>query len=113
MMHTSFYCAEKEELNLFLKEAAPLAKFVYYSGYLESHLLGRALGGEIYEKATKGIVYLVRQRSVQHQGFDYICIKASRPPVFKLVPLSDQKKAELTRVREVRHYASRQRQSAS
>ena len=110
---SSFYCAEKEELNLFLKEARPLTKFVYYSGYLDSHLLGRALAGEIYEKATKGIVYLVRQRSVAHQGFDYICIKASKPPVIKLVPLSDEKKTELAKVREVRHYASRQRQSAS
>lgn len=99
----TYFCAEKEEINRFIQGAKPMDKFIYYSGYLYTHLLGRALGAEIYEYASRGLVYLVQQRSASYIGFDYIMIKASRPPKRSLLPFNKEKVAELER-KKGNHY---------
>lgn len=95
---TTFWCCEREEYNLFLKQATPNSLFNYYSGYLYDNVLGRALGKEIYKLAIAGKVYLVQRRSVNFPGYDYFMIKASKQPVISLVPFTEQKLAELGKV---------------
>ena len=99
----SWFCPEKTEINNFLDRAKPLEKFVYFSGYITGNLTGRALAKEIYEQATKGIIYMVQQRSFSHDGFDYIMVKASKPPVRSLIPFSREKIAEIEK-RKGRNY---------
>lgn len=96
-MITSCWCCDIKDLNYFVANALPNEKFIYYSGYLEEHLLGRALGKDIYNMAVKGLVYLVRSRSARYIGFDYYMIKASKKPVIKLVPFTEAKLAEMGR----------------
>lgn len=93
-----FWCSDKKDLNMFIQTAMPNDMFIYYRGYLNETLLGRAFGKEIYDLAVKGLGYLVRKRSREYIGFDYFFIKASKRPNLKLVPLSDEKLAELDRV---------------
>lgn len=95
---TTFWCCEKGDLNWFLKNAIPGQMFIYYKGYMYDSLLGKALGSEIYKLAIKGLVYLVQKRSSDYRGFNYYLIKASKPPIISLVPLTDEKLAELGKV---------------
>lgn len=93
-----FYCCEKNDFTMFLETSAPNSRFIYFKGYLHEPLVGRALGKEIYRLAKKGVIYLVRRRSYEYIGFEYIAIKASKKPVLSLVPFSDEKLAELGKV---------------
>lgn len=95
---TTYWCCEKNDITMFLEQSQPNQMFNYYSGYIQDHLVGRALRTEIYKLATKGLVYLVQRRSFNYMGFDYIMIKASKKPVIQLVPFSDTKLAELEKV---------------
>lgn len=104
------YICELSELKEFINTANPNDKFIYYTGFsLTDSIMAKELKRVTYEYATKGEVYLVQKR---FQGaFDFIVIKASRPPMYKLVPLSDEKLRETVRPhrvdplkRKVRYY---------
>lgn len=79
--------------------APPLERFIYYTGlHLTDTILSREVKKLTYELAVNGKVYLVQKKCYSVFGeYDFIAIKASKPPVHKLVPLSDVKLRELGR----------------
>lgn len=76
----------------FLGTAKPNDKFNYYLGYsLMDSVVAKELQKIAYEQALKGEVYLV-QKKVDLNYTEYIMVKASRPPVLRLVPLASDRK---------------------
>lgn len=92
------WSCELEELHKFVNEATPNDKFLYYTGYnISDTIIGKTLAEITYDYSVKGKIYLV-QRRVDYYNFDYLIIKASKIPVFILVPFSDAKRKEKYRV---------------
>lgn len=87
------YICELSELKHFILNAKPNDKFLYYSGItLTDTIMARELKKLTYTHASKGDIYLVQKRF--QDVFDFIAIKASRPPVYRLVPLNDEQVKE-------------------
>lgn len=80
--------------------AKPRSKLLYYYGFSISSdsLLSGQIGKLAYKASQKGYVYLVQKKIKDHE-YEYYMIKASRYPVIRLVPLSDEKREE-----RYRHY---------
>jgi hypothetical protein len=98
------YICELSEFKHFILNAKPNEKFLYYSGLtLTDSIMAKELKKLTYNHASKGDIYLVQKRF--QDVFDFIAIKASRPPVYRLVPLSDEKLKEATKL--PRQYAPR------
>jgi len=89
--------ASPDSLYIWLMDAKPNDRFLYYRGYnLVDFILARELRKAAYKLATQGRVYLVQSRCLQYDGmFNYFVIKSSHPPVFKLIPYSDEKLKQL------------------
>ena len=83
------WCCELSDFNNFILSAKPNSKFIYLtSSHRDESLLSKEIGKMAYNYATKGLVYLTQTRSKKgHYYFDYYMIKASKTPVFSLVPL--------------------------
>ena len=84
-------CCNVKELKEFVANSTPLSMFTYYTGLtLQENVLAREVAKLVYKYATDGLVYLVQRRQ-SHFSFDFLVIKASRPPILQLVPFSDEK----------------------
>lgn len=83
---------KQRELELFATTAKPLDQMVYFWGrHLAETIISQEVQKIAYEYATKGLIYLVQKRNeLDKYEFLYIAIKASKPPLIKLVPLSDK-----------------------
>jgi len=58
-------------------------------------MVAEEIGKMAYDAAVRGYVYLVKKRVMpKHSEFAYYMIKASKTPIFRLVPLSDTKLRE-------------------
>jgi len=94
------YICEIDELKQWVLNALPNQKYIYFSGWsLSANLLSNVVRELTYEYARKGEVYLVQYRN--QDVTDYIAVKASRPPVFKLLPLTDNRQNRQRATREV------------
>ncbi len=91
-------------LHNFILNANPNQKHIYYVGMhaRDSHL-SEQLQKLAWEYALKGKIYLVQERK-QAFMFRYIAIKASSPPIGKLLP---------EREREIKHNVNMRRHSTS
>jgi len=87
------YICELSELKSFINTAKPNDKFIYYTGFsLTQTIMSNELRKITYEYAVKGEVYLVQKR--YQNTFDFMVIKASKNPIYKLIPFSDEKRKE-------------------
>lgn len=85
-----------EDFEKFILTGKPLSTFEYYFGMsLTDTVLSNQLRKIAYKYAVDGKIYLV-QKKINH-NFIFIAIKASTPPVIKLLPLSDEKLKERIR----------------
>lgn len=103
-----------DKLQDFIFSAKPNEKFIYYEGFsLTDTLLTNELRKILYQYSVNGRVYLVQQkvRNKIDPHYVFIAIKASTPPIVKLVPFSDQKVRE--RERRMSAHGSNQRTSES
>lgn len=93
---TQWYC-ELSELQKFVDTAKPREMFRYYTGpCIQNSLLAKNIGSVAYDEASRGNIYLVQKRRSDHTPyFDYFAIKASKPPVYRLIPLPVGKISEL------------------
>ena len=78
-------------------------QFTYYMGYsLTDTIMANEVRKLTYKLATEGKVYLVQKRDIEQKGaFWFTIIKASTPPVHKLVPFTDEKRTELLKPHRV------------
>lgn len=95
--------ASPDSVYIWLTTAKPNDRFVYYKGYnLVDFILAREIRKVVYSLASKGRVYLVQGRCIQHDGmFIYYAIKSSNPPILKLIPYSEDKLKQLGKIRVV------------
>ena len=83
------YC-EVENFEQFIRTAHYPQTFEYYFGFsLTDTIMSNQLRKLAYRYAMDGKIYLV-QKKINH-SFIFIAIKASVPPVIKLIPISDEK----------------------
>ena len=110
-------CCDFSVLKEWIDTAQPNSKIIYFTGQgIGDSILSTQIGNYVYQESTKGKVYLVRKRTHEMLGeFDYMCIKASRPPVDKLVPFSDEKLKDYERIYRGRnrHLKSKQLKGAT
>lgn len=101
MRHDGIASPDIKEITTFVDKATPNDKFTYYTGFnLKDSLLSEQLQMMVYKYSVRGSVYLVQGRHRLYPGmFNYIMIKASYPPLSKLVPFSDEKLDDLQKVR--------------
>lgn len=86
------YC-DVDEFKKFIYEARYNDRFEYYRGLgITDTVLSAQLGKIAYKHATEGRIYIVQRRI--HNKFSFIAIKASTPPVTKLIPFTDEKARE-------------------
>jgi hypothetical protein len=66
---------------------------IYHLGYGATDTkYSSEISAYIYKQATKGVVYLVRRRCPQDKRlFEYIAVKASGSPAYRLIPLPQDK----------------------
>lgn len=93
-------------LHNFILNASPNQRHIYYVGMhaRDSHL-SEQLQKLAWEYALKGKIYLVQERK-QAFMFRYIAIKASSPPIGKLIP---EKEREIKSNPNMRRYGPRKR----
>lgn len=95
------YICEIAELKQWVVNALPNQKYIYFSGWsLSANLLSNRVRELTYEYARKGEVYLVQYRN--QDTTDYIVVKASKPPVYKLIPVSERTENRQNRQRATR-----------
>lgn len=71
--------------------ASPMDKFIYYTGFsLTDSIMSLDIKEVTWKFAVEGKIYLLQARSKSWKLFDFIAIKATNPPVIKLVPLNDE-----------------------
>jgi hypothetical protein len=96
MLDTTKRHCELEDFDAFISKARPLETFEYYFGFsLTDTVLSNQLRKMAYSYAVHGKIYLVQKR-INH-NFIFIAIKASVPPIIRLLPMSDEKFAERER----------------
>jgi len=94
-------------LKKWIRDASPNEKIIYYCGYGTSDtLISSEICNFVYKQAVAGAIYLVRQRCLEDRRlFEYIAIKASPTPVFRLIPLAADKLEERVNTKTgARHY---------
>lgn len=76
-------------LKDWVNSAKPMYRFVYHTGYgATDTALSSVISAYIYKQAVRGTVYLVRRRNSEDKRlFDYMAVKASPTPIFRLLPL--------------------------
>lgn len=89
----SCWCCEIPDLHEFMFEAKPGERFTYFIGFtLTETLISKQLRKLVYSYAVKGLVYIFQPRfKMDPTLFEFICIKASSPPVLSLLPYSEEK----------------------
>lgn len=89
----AYEICDPTELESFVQNASPNNRFIYYKGYsLTDTILACQLRKLTYQFALEGKVYLVQKKHGFY--FEFIAIKASTPPVIKLVPFNDEQLTE-------------------
>lgn len=85
--------ADLDTFNKWVRHANPLDRFTYYIGFgLTDSLLATNVRKHVYKSAIVGEIYLVQKRDREYPGhFEFIAIRASKPPVYKLLPFSDER----------------------
>jgi len=112
-------CCEFPILKEWVKNSPPNDKIIYYTGYSATDsIISSEISSYMYKQAVKGVVYLVRRRMVEDRRlFDYIAIKASPTPVFRLLPLPQDKLEVMYRqnrqTRGARHYVRHHKEPTS
>lgn len=93
-----------EEFNEWLRVSKPNDRFIYFRGetLTYSHMSNK-IRQETWHKAVIGDVYLV-QRKLALGQYEFIAIKASNPPITRLVPFDER--PERNRVR-IQNFSSR------
>lgn len=81
--------------------AKPGDVYSYYEGYnLSDSILGREIRKVTYRFSVMGEVYLVQSRRRDRLGvFIWHAIKASKPPVYRLLPFSEEQIKQLSKIR--------------
>lgn len=81
--------------------AKPGDKFIYYTGFnLSDTILAKEIRKATYRFSVMGEVYLVQGRCPRRLSvFNWYAIKASKPPVFRLLPFSEEKIKSLQKIR--------------
>lgn len=88
-------CCDINKLKEFIDTSKPNDKFIYYIGIgVTDSILSNEIGRFIYDQSVRGRVYLVTRRVYGYPEFEFIAIKASSPPVYKLLPLPQEKLQE-------------------
>ncbi len=107
------WCCEIDEIHNFIKTAAPNDRLEYFIGVsIQDTILSKEIAKITYKYAERGLVYLVQKRAIgYYYDFHHYMIKASYTPIYRLVPLSDEKTEQLRRTRGVRNYGKDQRTS--
>ena len=86
--------------------ALPNDKYIYCVGWhLTETIMSEKLRDLAYDYSTKGELYLVQEKTQDRGLINYTAIKASKPPIQKLVPLA------ITGIRdrqETKHKAARE-----
>lgn len=87
-----------QDIYHWLRDAKPGEIYVYATAIsaLTDNFKTFKLGREVWQLAVDGRIYLVQRRLIKppYGVFDYIAIKASNPPVKKLVTLDYGDKRE-------------------
>lgn len=82
---------QTDKFLTWLVSAKPNQQFVYYEGMsLTDTLLSVVIQKALWSHACRGYVYLV-QKKLRVGLYMFIAIKASSPPIKKLVPLAEPK----------------------
>ncbi len=84
------YSIEFKKVDKWLKESIPLDQYVYAKACsLTDTGVTYRLGRYMWELALKGRIYLVRRKisDTRPSIYEYIAIRASKPPVKSLLPL--------------------------
>jgi len=80
---------EANNFSIWIKTSKPLTRYVYHIGFSPTDsILSKEMGATAWKRACMGDIYLV-QRKIQPYKYEFIAIKASSPPIRKLIPLVD------------------------
>ena len=83
---------ECAEFSAWLKTAKPNSKYTYHLGFsLTDSLLSAEIRKIAWNMACKGDIYLV-QKKIQRYEYKFIAVKASSPPIKRLVPFTESNK---------------------
>lgn len=104
------YTVNQEDFSRWIETAAPNSKKIYHVGFSTCDTTySYKICSFIYKKSIEGQCYLVQRRIGPHK-FEFIAIRASKPPVVSLLPYSDSKVSELRpRKRQFEKFLERER----
>lgn len=79
-----------EEFGSWLSNSKPNDKYIYYKGetLTFSHLTNK-IRKETWDRAIEGRIYLL-QRKISVGVYEFIAVKASYPPLDRLVPIGEK-----------------------
>lgn len=104
------YTTPYEEFSRWLDTAAPNSKKIYHIGFSTcDSTFSYKVCMLVYKKSIEGQCYLV-QRRIGPSKFEFIAVRASKPPVISLLPFSATKVSELRpRKRNYEKFLERER----